>query len=266
MTFSLLCTLRFDRFLETLQWNNDPDGNPSPYLLLMYQFERLVASARLNRWAVSDTLTLANLRAVCDKAVQEAKKFDGNTSLKIRVTLASSGELSATPTSVEPLRYDPTMFSLFNPETDSHALSVPVLIIDVDTQPTSNMVPMKTTNRQVYDDARARAGIPLVGTPRPSVDLSDCADDVILYNGSNAVTESSICNVAFYRNGRWVTPPLRVGCISGVFRRWLLEHGRVCEAVENQILLNTITDQEWVLVFNGVMGCRLGQVRLPQGV
>jgi len=72
--------------------------------------------------------------------------------------------------------------------------------------------------------------------------------------------ESSICNVAFYRNASWLTPPLSVGCISGVFRRWLLENGRIYEADEHLISLGAIENNEWVLLFNGVMGCRLGRV------
>ena len=119
---------------------------------------------------------------------------------------------------------------------------------------------MKTTNRQPYDDARARAGIPPPGAPRPHDITPHHPDDVILFNTSGAIMESSICNVAFYRNGSWLTPPLSVGCISGVFRRWLLENGRIYEADEHLISLGAIENNEWVLLFNGVMGCRLGRV------
>ena len=72
--------------------------------------------------------------------------------------------------------------------------------------------------------------------------------------------ESSICNVAFYRQGKWFTPPLTVGCIAGVFRRWLLENDRIHEADDHFLSLDTIKDNEWVLLFNGVTGCRLGRV------
>lgn len=78
--------------------------------------------------------------------------------------------------------------------------------------------------------------------------------------------ETSICNVAFHRNGRWLTPLLAVGCISGVFRRWLLENGRIYEADEHSISLNTIKNNEWVLVFNGVAGCRLGRLRCDRNL
>lgn len=118
---------------------------------------------------------------------------------------------------------------------------------------------MKTTNRKPYDDARARVGLPPLGAPHPH-DTPNHPDDVLLFNASGAIMESSICNVAFYRGGRWLTPPLTVGCIPGVFRRWLLENGRIHEADERSLLIDIIEDNEWVLVFNGVMGCRLGRV------
>ncbi|KIJ22002.1 hypothetical protein PAXINDRAFT_64878 [Paxillus involutus ATCC 200175] len=264
MSFSLLCTTRFDPFLEAFDWNNSPGGRPSPYLLLSHQLDRLVSSARLNQWAVSHSLNYARLKDICDKTVHDANGADGKTPLKIRVVLTPSGDMAATATPVGPLQYDPTEPSRFNPEGDSHDRFEPILSIQVDTQPTSGTVSMKTTDRKAYDNARARAAIPPVGTPLAHDIPSNRPDDVILFNTSELITESSICNVAFYRNGNWFTPPLAVGCVSGVFRRWLLENGRIHEAVENPISLDIIKDDEWVLVFNGVMGCRLGRVRLVQ--
>lgn len=134
-----------------------------------------------------------------------------------------------------------------------------MLTIHIDTQPTSDTTSLKTTNRRAYDDARIRAGLQPVGSHDPPA--SDAPDDVILYNTRNAVTESSICNVAFYRNARWITPPLAAGCISGVMRRWLLEHHRIFEAAEDELTLNSIKDDEWVLVSNGVNGCQLGRIK-----
>jgi 4-amino-4-deoxychorismate lyase len=135
-----------------------------------------------------------------------------------------------------------------------------VLTIHIDTQPTSDTISLKTTDRRAYDDARIRAGLQPLGSLDPPA--SDAPDDVILYNTRNVVTESSVCNVAFYRNGRWVTPPLAAGCISGVLRRWLIEQRRIFEAVEDELTLDNIKDDEWVLVSNGVIGCQLGRIRL----
>ena len=81
-SFSLLCTTRFDPFLETFEWNNAPDGTPSPYLLLAHQLDRLVSSARLSRWTVADSLDYTALKDVCDKAVRKVNA-DGKTPLKV---------------------------------------------------------------------------------------------------------------------------------------------------------------------------------------
>lgn len=176
---------------------------------------------------------------------------------QIRIVFNPSGEFSATATSVKEFTRDPSLPSLFNPATD-FALE-PVLTIYIDTQPTSDTISLKTTDRRAYDDARMRAGLQPVGSSDPPA--SDAPDDVILYNARNVVTESSVCNIAFYRNGRWITPPLAVGCISGVIRRWLLEQHRIFEAVEDELALNNIKDDEWVLVSNGVIGCQLGRIK-----
>lgn len=275
--FSLLCTTRFDPCLQAFEWNNAPDGTPSPYLLLTYQLDRLVSSAHLCHWTVSDSLDYTALKNVCDDAVRKANGADGKAPLKvirtaalcqaltqwyqIRVIFPPSGNITAFASPVEPLRYDPTAGSQFNPDVDARSQFDPILSICIDTQPTSGTVSMKTTNRQAYDDARARVGIPPLGAPRPRDITPNHPDDVILFNRSGAIMESSICNVAFYRHGRWLTPSLTVGCISGVFRRWLLDNGRIHEADEFSISLDTIENNELVLVFNGVSGCRLGRVR-----
>lgn len=256
MSYALLASTRYDPFLLSCAWNNDIDG-PSPYLLLHYQADRLIASAALNHQAFPHGTTFSNVKALCDKVVRE-HNIEGETALKIRVVLNPPGELSATVSPATAFASDPTLPSLFNPVADIPL--TPVLTIHIDTQPTSDTISLKTTDRRAYDDARVRAGLQPVGSLDPPA--NDAPDDVILYNTRNHVTESSVCNVSFYRNGRWVTPPLAAGCISGVLRRWLIEQHRIFEAVEDELTLDSIKDDEWVLVSNGVTGCRLGRIKL----
>lgn len=94
-------------------------------------------------------------------------------------------------------------------------------------------------------------GIPAVGiepgTPK----------DVILYRSDGQVTESSIRNIAFWREDRWVTPPLRVGCLPGVARRLLVEEGKI---VEDGVLIKDLVVGEILLLFNAVEGARLGKL------
>ena len=85
-SFSLLCTTRFDPSLEAFGWNNAPDGTPSPYLLLTHQLDRLVSSAHLSHWTVSDSLDYAALKHVCDNAVLGVNGGDRKTPLKVSGT------------------------------------------------------------------------------------------------------------------------------------------------------------------------------------
>lgn len=73
----------------------------------------------------------------------------------------------------------------------------------------------KTTVRRVYDDARRR---------HPG------ADDVILRNGDDEVTETTIGNLAVCLDGEWVTPPVESGLLPGTERAARLDAGELREA------------------------------------
>ncbi len=72
----------------------------------------------------------------------------------------------------------------------------------------------KTTNREVYDRARAE---------RP-----DC-NDVVLRNDRGEITETSIANLVLELDGERFTPPLDCGLLPGVFRDHLLREGLIEE-------------------------------------
>lgn len=74
----------------------------------------------------------------------------------------------------------------------------------------------KTTNRRVYDDARASV---------PGV------DEVLLWNASGDVTEGTIANLVAEIDGVRVTPPIASGLLAGTYRAMLVETGRVTERV-----------------------------------
>jgi branched-subunit amino acid aminotransferase/4-amino-4-deoxychorismate lyase len=152
---------------------------------------------------------------------------------------------------------DPTAASLFNPVSDNIPPEMgSILPIHIDSQPTPTSIftSTKTTQRTVYNDARARIGLPL----GPS--SASAESDVLLYNPDYLITETSIFNVAFYRSSSWITPATTTGCLPGVFRRWLLEQGRVREADGHLLTKDSVKEGEWVLLFNGVQGCRLGRI------
>ena len=74
----------------------------------------------------------------------------------------------------------------------------------------------KTTNRRVYDDARASvAGV----------------DEVLLWNAGGEVTEGTTANLVAEIDGVRVTPPIASGLLAGTYRAMLLDTGRVTERV-----------------------------------
>lgn len=147
------------------------------------------------------------------------------------------------------------MPSCINPDVDDLLRFEPIISVYLDTQPTPSSIftSTKTTLRGHYEAARTRAGLPAL----PSQQSSD--RDVLLYNSQYQLTESSICNVAFWRS-KWITPPTSTGCLPGVVRRWLLEQGRIAEAEENVLTADSVHEGDWILLMNGVIGCRIGKL------
>ena len=74
---------------------------------------------------------------------------------------------------------------------------------------------VKTTNRGIYDRARAK--------------MPEGTDEVLFLNERGDVAEGSITNVFVERGGVLLTPPLSSGALPGVLRASLLAEGRARE-------------------------------------
>jgi len=94
----------------------------------------------------------------------------------------------------------------------------------------------KTTNRKVYDAARAAC---------PGF------DDVLLFNEQGEVTESTIANVAVDIAGKLCTPPVTCGLLHGTMRAHLLQQG---ELVERRITVAELLQSPRVFLLNSVRG------------
>jgi branched-subunit amino acid aminotransferase/4-amino-4-deoxychorismate lyase len=94
----------------------------------------------------------------------------------------------------------------------------------------------KTTKRGVYEEARGEC---------------DEETDAILINERDEVTETTITNIAVYRERQWITPALSCGLLPGVARAELLARGDIVEGV---IHVDDLSQGEVVRCFNALRG------------
>ncbi|KAK9320474.1 aminotransferase class IV-domain-containing protein [Lipomyces orientalis] len=131
-----------------------------------------------------------------------------------------------------------------------------VVYLDSESTPQSSITMFKTTNRDPYIAARERVlppGLPIRGTV-----------EVLLFNKKGQVTEGSLTNVAFWRNGEWITPSSNeIGGLRGAVKAELLDRGLLREMKDEEaVLKDSIQDGEKVLLLNGIQGVTCGYVRL----
>jgi len=138
----------------------------------------------------------ANINAYFD---QIASQF--NSPQRLRILLNQQGELSfeAKP---------------FQPAENHHPIQV---CLAKDPIHSGNVfLYHKTTHRAVYESSRKN--------------FPDC-DDVLLYNEHGELTEFTIGNLVVELDGKFYTPPVSCGLLSGTFRAHLLETGQVAERI-----------------------------------
>lgn len=100
----------------------------------------------------------------------------------------------------------------------------------------------KTTARQVYDAAYQTRGE---------------ADDVILFNLEEELTETTISNLYLEIAGELLTPALSAGLLAGTYRRQMLAEGRAREA---RLTLSDLARADRLFVSNSLRG--LGEAEL----
>ena len=174
----------------------------------------------------------------------------------MRITISKDGLIGVTATSLPSgFTSDPTSLSLSKTLHFPRDVISPVRIyIDEEAIIPSIFTRTKTTLREAYERAKTRKRGPLTSVPEGIV------SDVLLYNPHGKITETTIFNIAFYRDSRWLTPMTSSGCLGGVMRRWLVENSRIYEDTEGVLQKDSIRENEWVLLFNGVQGCRVGKI------
>jgi 4-amino-4-deoxychorismate lyase len=156
------------------------------------------------------------------------------------------------------LNMGPTDFQPVPPPTasKSHSSLKPSYSILLDSQPTSYNAHtiFKTTHRAHYDSSRSR----ILGQ-NPS---SGLAEEVLLYNTSAQIMEGSLTTPYFFRNGRWVTPPVwedNHGGQRGTTRRYALEK-ELC--ITEAVSVKSLKNGEKIWISNGVRGFGWGHLIL----
>ncbi len=185
--------------LETLLWQ-PKEG----YFLLARHLQRLADSANYFGIPFSADLAAHHLET-CGATFSE-------WSHKVRLLLAQDGEITTEAQSLpddtgeQPLRLRlaPTPVDMADP-----------------------FLYHKTTNRRVYDVARA---------------ASPNCDDVLLWNHQGEITEATTANVVVKLDGELVTPPVQCGLLPGTFRAELLSQGIIRERVIPVSAIRPATD------------------------
>jgi len=168
--------------IETIRWSPD-EG----FWLLDRHLDRLIDSARY----FDIPLDPAEIRAALRAGVAGR-----SGSLRLRLAVSRAGGISVETGEVPA------------------AVTVVAAVDSMPVDPSDVFLYHKTSNRTVYDEARARAAN---------------VDDVILVNPSSEVTETTIGNLAVELDGIWWTPPVASGLLPGSYRAELIANGRLTE-------------------------------------
>jgi 4-amino-4-deoxychorismate lyase len=252
--FQLFSTLRFDVLLLESSANPTLSTSPSPFYMLPYHRDRMLEAAAHFGWSVA----AERIRG------PEVLHHDGNIVVETNETPAVP-LVNLFPSRIPPLapklELSPlTGGAMMLGEGDSlqsgTARGNPVqtqpwtIVVDPEKTTPSEFTTYKTTYRDMYIGARARAGIE---------SMTDCKEVLIVSDTGSEIMEGSLTSVLFWRGGRWVTPPVSSGGQAGTTRRWLLENG-LCD--EEVISRDSLVDGEECWISNGVRGLILGKVKL----
>ena len=88
-TYNLISSTRYDKTLLDVDWNTAANGGePSPFLLLPYNLDRLTDAVRKHGWVVpEDLLTMPYLLDVCKASVDLAVSKNGDVPMKVSLSL-----------------------------------------------------------------------------------------------------------------------------------------------------------------------------------
>ncbi|KAI1758749.1 aminotransferase [Hypoxylon sp. FL1150] len=235
-SFQIFTSIRYDPALLKVPdlgytntgWNQEP----SPFYMLDFHRDRMLRAAIHWRWdaaiaTISGEGGLETLKGLLQNITSELS--DGPH--RVMITLAQDGSLGhqisslpSTPLSSLLPGYLPSP----SPEDSAPVLkakaptkdAVYEVVLDNQKTAKSEFTHYKTTSREMYNDARKRAHI----SPGDK-------KETLLINEDGHIMEGTITSPYFWRDGKWVTPPVPAqfdasqgsGGNDGTTRRWALE-------------------------------------------
>ncbi|KAH6652972.1 aminotransferase [Truncatella angustata] len=278
VNFELFTSIRYDpvlleaQSLKSLSINDWNRRTASPWYMLDYHRDRMLRAATHFGWEraiakIEGPEGLNALEHFLSRVTQEA----GLRPHRVKILLYEDGKLD--------LQYSPipqkNLGALFpshlpalgsdtndSVDTGNSQESTPPreltydILIDSDATSPSEFTHYKTTSREMYDDARRRH----------QLSLTDLKEVLLVNSNDGSIMEGSFTTPYFWRNGRWVTPPVSKefregrgsGGNDGTSRRWALERGI---AVEETVHADSLQNDEQVWLSTGVRGFVFGRIK-----
>ncbi|KAI0455013.1 putative 4-amino-4-deoxychorismate protein [Xylaria acuta] len=247
-------------------WNR----NPSPFYMLDFHRDRVLNAAIHWGWdAAVRTLEGENGLRILESFLQTNIPEVADTPHQAKVLVDRDGALSVIKRPTAPVNLN-NLFPSHLPAPSCHVVKgssegkIPErnfefeILVDRQATAKSEFTHFKTTHRPMYEGARERAGI---------LNLIDKKEVLLVNSEDGSIMEGSITTPHFWRNGRWVTPPIpEIYDISqgsggnyGTSRRWALERNLVAEEI---VHVDSLVDGEEIWISNALKGFVHGRVKL----
>lgn len=211
--------------IETMLWDN--------------RFERLEAHIARIRNSAAYFDRPFDESAMRDALQAAARAFANGSRWRVRLLMDTSGAFQVSATELHEEAKD----ELRVEDGLRTEAGLRVLLTHQRTRSADIFLFHKTTRRQLYDDALARARA--IG----------CAD-ALFRNQDGEITEGAIHNIFVELRGQVVTPPIASGVLPGVFRA---EWAQKQSATERSFALEDLREAQSITLTNSVRGAR--QVR-----
>ncbi|KAJ5760430.1 Aminotransferase class IV [Penicillium odoratum] len=249
--FDIFSSFRYDPNLPSMTLQHPgsyPEPLDSPYYLLAYHQERIIAAARHFNW--QDVFENGPMWMNGD--VKTLDRFlnwrvpDKTRPWRLKLSLQRNGHAFCEFSETGPMDLVNFLTPDLHKSTDSTVWRV---LVDTERTEPSGFTTHKTTDRENYTLAQSRGNVSPGAKP----------EEILMVNMEGEIMEGTITTPYFRRGDAWVTPPLTCGGNAGTTRRYALEQG-FC--VEQKVKASELMDGEECWLSNGVRGFMRGRVSL----